>query len=96
MKAVADLRKWPNWGREKVVNGMKAVNIISVNLQWLIFKKLEILGGFLQVHVSKSPMADLKKSVNLGGCMLNTLSQKHYLSFRLPIIKCFYDTSSIK
>ena len=32
MKAVADLRKCPKWGGEKVVNDMKAVNIISVNL----------------------------------------------------------------
>ena len=46
MKAVADLRKCPKWGGgEKVVNDMKAVNIISVNLQWLILENLEILGG---------------------------------------------------
>ena len=32
-------------GGEKVVNGMKAVNIISVNLQWLIFENLEIMSS---------------------------------------------------
>ena len=67
MKAVADFRKCTNWGGEKVVNGMKAVNMISVNLQWLISENLEILGGFLQAHVSKSPMPDFRKSANLGG-----------------------------
>ena len=48
-----------------VVNGMKAVNIISVNLQWLIFKNLEIggkkickLGAILQAHVGNCPVAD--------------------------------------
>ena len=43
MKAVAGFEEMSKGG--EVVNGMKAVNIISVNLQWLIFKNLEILGG---------------------------------------------------
>ena len=59
MKALADLRQCPNWGGEKVVNGMKAVNIISVNLQWLIFENLEIM--------SSSRFQKIYKLVGRGG-----------------------------
>ena len=41
-------------GGEKVVNDMKAINIISLHLQWLILENLGMFGGDFCKHMSVS------------------------------------------